>query len=158
MSNVEILPQVAAFLDRRHGCFIDGQWVLPKARQHCRGQPGHRANPMPKPWTRRWRSSSAPCSRRTGRSSPACGRACVRPTAAHPAELHRLVEEHAEELAQLETLSQGKSINMARALDLNATVEFMRYMAGWATKIEGQTFDVSIPLMPNAKFHSVHQP
>ena len=28
MSNVEILPQVAAFLGRRHGCFIDGQWVL----------------------------------------------------------------------------------------------------------------------------------
>jgi phenylacetaldehyde dehydrogenase len=28
MSNVEILPQVAAFLDRRHGCFIDGQWVF----------------------------------------------------------------------------------------------------------------------------------
>ena len=29
MSKVEILPQVAAFLERRHGCFIDGQWVLP---------------------------------------------------------------------------------------------------------------------------------
>ena len=28
MSNVEILPQVAAFLDRRHGCVIDGQWVV----------------------------------------------------------------------------------------------------------------------------------
>ena len=28
MSNVEILPQVAAFLDRQHGCFIDGQWVF----------------------------------------------------------------------------------------------------------------------------------
>ena len=55
-------------------------------------------------------------------------------------------------MAQLETLSQGKSINIARMLDVGATVEFMRYMAGWATKIEGQTLNVSIPLPPGAKF------
>ena len=29
-----------------------------------------------------------------------------------------------------------------------------RYMAGWATKIEGSTVDVSAPLMPNDQFHS----
>ena len=41
---------------------------------------------------------------------------------------------------------------MARMLDVGATVEFMRYMAGWATKIEGQTLDVSIPLPEGARF------
>src|SRR5690606_13016489 len=63
-----------------------------------------------------------------------------------------LVEQNGEELAQLETLSQGKSINLSRMLDVGATVEFMRYMAGWATKIEGTTMDVSIPLPPGARF------
>lgn len=46
---------------------------------------------------------------------------------AHPAAL---VEAHGEELAQLETLNQGKSINLSRMLDVGASVEFMRYMAG----------------------------
>jgi phenylacetaldehyde dehydrogenase len=31
-------------------------------------------------------------------------------------------------------------------------VDFIRYMAGWATKIEGTTNDVSIPFIPQAKY------
>jgi len=65
-----------------------------------------------------------------------------------------LVEAHGEELAQLETLNQGKSIHIARAIEVGATVNYMRYMAGWATKIEGQTLDVSIPMPANAKFNA----
>ncbi|VTU20922.1 aldehyde dehydrogenase family protein [Variovorax sp. PBL-E5] len=59
--------------------------------------------------------------------------------------LAQLIEDNAEELAQIETLNQGKSITYARALDIAYTAECMRYMAGWATKLEGQTVDVSIP-------------
>lgn len=62
------------------------------------------------------------------------------------------VAAHAETLAQLETLNQGKSIHVARQVDLGATVEFMRYMAGWATKLEGQTMDVSIPVPPGTRY------
>src|SRR5690606_32284548 len=51
--------------------------------------------------------------------------------------LAQLIEDNAEELAQIETLNQGKSITYARALDVAYTAECMRYMAGWATKLEG---------------------
>ena len=80
-------------------------------------------------------------------------------SALRPAERERilldfatLVSRHAETLAQLETLNQGKSIHVARLLDVGGCVEFMRYMAGWATKIEGRTMDVSIALPPGARF------
>lgn len=65
-----------------------------------------------------------------------------------------LVEAHSEELAQIETLNQGKSINISRAIEVGASVNYMRYMAGWATKIEGQTFDVSIPIPAGARFNA----
>ncbi|WP_027794533.1 aldehyde dehydrogenase family protein [Paraburkholderia acidipaludis] len=63
-----------------------------------------------------------------------------------------VIEAHGEELAQLETLNQGKSINIARAIEVGATVEYVRYMAGWATKIHGETLDVSIPFPPGAQY------
>ena len=63
-----------------------------------------------------------------------------------------LLEAHAEDLAQLETLNQGKSINIARAVEVGATIEYVRYMAGWATKITGETLDVSIPFPPGTRY------
>ncbi|MFP6851063.1 MAG: aldehyde dehydrogenase family protein [Pseudomonas sp.] len=65
-----------------------------------------------------------------------------------------LVEAHGEELAQLECLNQGKSIHLARAVEVGASINYMRYMAGWATKIEGQTLDVSIPVPAGARFNA----
>ena len=59
--------------------------------------------------------------------------------------------EHAETLAQIESLNQGKSIHVARMIDAGGSVEFMRYMAGWATKIEGRTMDVSIAMPPGSR-------
>jgi phenylacetaldehyde dehydrogenase len=63
-----------------------------------------------------------------------------------------LVEAHGEELAQLETLNQGKSIHISRMIEVGASVEYMRYMAGWATKITGETLDVSIPVPQGARY------
>ena len=54
-----------------------------------------------------------------------------------------LIEQHAEEFAQLETLDNGKPISVARAADVPLTVDHFRYYAGWATKIEGETIPVS---------------
>ncbi|MGD0073998.1 MAG: aldehyde dehydrogenase family protein [Candidatus Binataceae bacterium] len=50
-----------------------------------------------------------------------------------------LVEKHAEELAELETLDNGKAISEAKNIDLPASIEAFRYYAGWATKIYGET-------------------
>jgi len=62
-------------------------------------------------------------------------------------KLSDLIEQHAEELAQLETLDNGKPIKYSKAADIPLTVEHFRYFAGWATKIEGNTIPVSIPNM-----------
>ena len=50
-----------------------------------------------------------------------------------------LIEEHADELAMLETLDNGKPLAIARAADVPLAADLFRYMAGWATKIEGTT-------------------
>ena len=58
-----------------------------------------------------------------------------------------LVEANAQELAEIEALDNGKPVVMARHVDVALAIDFLRYMAGWATKIEGSTMDLSVPLM-----------
>jgi aldehyde dehydrogenase (NAD+) len=57
--------------------------------------------------------------------------------------LAELVEEHADELARLETLDNGKPVHVARAADLPLTIATYRYYAGWADKIQGRTIPVA---------------
>src|SRR5690349_22404982 len=45
-----------------------------------------------------------------------------------------LIEKHADELAQLEALDNGKPAHVARAADLPLTIACYRYYAGWADK------------------------
>ena len=52
-------------------------------------------------------------------------------------KLADLLEEHADEIAELESLDNGKPIRDARNVDLPGSYEILRYMAGWATKING---------------------
>jgi len=61
-------------------------------------------------------------------------------------KLAELVEQHAEEFAQLEGLDNGKPVQIARAADVPLAVDLFRYMAGWATKIEGETIPISVPV------------
>jgi phenylacetaldehyde dehydrogenase len=65
-----------------------------------------------------------------------------------------LILDHADELAQLESLDNGKPFAVARAADVPLAADLFHYMAGWATKIEGNTIDISVPYMPGANFHS----
>ncbi len=67
-------------------------------------------------------------------------------------KLADLVEAHAQTLAEIESVDNGKSAGIARAVDMALTVDFFRYMAGWATKIEGSTTAVSVPFAPQAQF------
>ncbi len=53
-----------------------------------------------------------------------------------------LIDENADELAQLETLDNGKPLASARG-DVGVAAELFRYFAGWATKIEGTTIPMS---------------
>jgi phenylacetaldehyde dehydrogenase len=65
-----------------------------------------------------------------------------------------LILEHTDELAQLESLDNGKPFAVAQAADVPLAADLFHYMAGWATKIEGNTINISVPYMPGANFHS----
>lgn len=69
-------------------------------------------------------------------------------------KLADLLEENDEELAQLETVNNGKSVMLSRLVEVTSSAEYIRYMAGWATKIEGSTLDVSIPVPPGARYQA----
>ena len=69
-------------------------------------------------------------------------------------KLADLIEEHIDELAELETLDNGKPIGESRGGDLPLVIDCLRYYAGWADKIHGQT----IPIRGNYFCYSRREP
>jgi phenylacetaldehyde dehydrogenase len=69
-------------------------------------------------------------------------------------KLADLLEEHIEEFATLETLDNGKPLTVARGADVPLAIEMFRYMAGWATKLEGTTIPLSVPYTPGVNYHA----
>ena len=67
-------------------------------------------------------------------------------------KLGDLLEKNLEEFAQLESIDNGKPVAVARAADVPLAVDLFRYMAGWATKIEGNTLPLSVPYTPGARY------
>ncbi|EJF63030.1 NAD-aldehyde dehydrogenase [Dichomitus squalens LYAD-421 SS1] len=57
-------------------------------------------------------------------------------------KLADLIERDAQELAELETLNNGKPVKIARDFDIGDSVQCLRYYAGWADKILGQAIEV----------------
>jgi aldehyde dehydrogenase (NAD+) len=62
-------------------------------------------------------------------------------------QLADAVEAHAEELAQIESLDNGKPVKLAQFVDVLGTAAHLRYFAGWPTKIEGNVLPVTAPNM-----------
>jgi phenylacetaldehyde dehydrogenase len=60
-------------------------------------------------------------------------------------KLADLIERDLEELAELESIDNGKPYAVARVADLPLAVDMFRYMGGWATKITGTTIPLSRP-------------
>lgn len=69
-------------------------------------------------------------------------------------KLADLIDEHLQELAELESLDNGKPLTVARVADVPLAADLFRYMAGWATKIEGNTIPISVPYAPDSRFHA----
>jgi aldehyde dehydrogenase (NAD+) len=57
-------------------------------------------------------------------------------------KLADLIEQEFDELAALESLDNGKPIRDAKAADLPLTIDCLRYYAGYADKIHGQTIPI----------------
>ena len=89
-------------------------------------------------------TSITPCGRRATLSNTGRGGRSL------PSERGRLlnrladlIERHADELARLESLDNGKPYAVASAADLPLTIACYRYYAGWADKVQGRTIPIS---------------
>ncbi|HYM80290.1 MAG TPA: aldehyde dehydrogenase family protein [Candidatus Limnocylindria bacterium] len=65
-----------------------------------------------------------------------------------------LVNEHADELARLETLDNGKPIFESRQIDIPMVAGCFHYFSGWATKLAGET----IPVNPAYFTYTLREP
>ncbi len=70
-------------------------------------------------------------------------------------KLADLLEVHAVEFAEIESVNSGRTLMGTRLFDVNLSVDYLRYMAGWATKITGQTMTPTVPYVPNGKFFAM---
>jgi acyl-CoA reductase-like NAD-dependent aldehyde dehydrogenase len=58
-----------------------------------------------------------------------------------------LVEANADQLAELESLDNGKPVKIARIVDVSQTIAWLRHFAGWAERIQGDVIPVRQPDM-----------
>jgi len=136
--------EVEVFLSRKHGHLIDGAWLTAGERIEV-------VNPATG-------KSIASVAAGTAEDVDKAVRAARRAfedaswSACSPSQRGRwlwtiadLIESHAEELAELEYLDNGKSRSVILKGDIPAAADVFRYFAGWATKIYGQTLAVSRP-------------
>ncbi|HXP28225.1 MAG TPA: aldehyde dehydrogenase family protein [Solirubrobacteraceae bacterium] len=61
--------------------------------------------------------------------------------------LAQAIEDHDQELAELESLDNGKPVGLAKYVDVRGAAAHLRYFAGWPTKIEGGVLPVAAPNM-----------
>ncbi|MCY1285747.1 Phenylacetaldehyde dehydrogenase [compost metagenome] len=152
MKEVPLLPSVQAFLERDHGNFIDGQFVIEQSAEKI---------PVINPDTGEVisyiRNSTASSINDAVQSSLNSFRGKWAETSPYQKgmiinKLADLLEQNSEELAQIETLCSGKSIHLSRAFEVGQSAVFLRYYAGWATKINGETITPSLPSFNGEKY------
>jgi phenylacetaldehyde dehydrogenase len=149
----QIHPQVADFIDKPRKMLIDGKWV---------NSISGKTFPTYNPATGEVLAQVAEGDRDDIEQAVKAARRAFdhgpwrRLTASERGrliwKLADLLESHTEEFAYLESLDNGKALTIARAADVPLAVDLLRYMAGWATKIEGNTIPISVPYTPGAKY------
>lgn len=144
MALVSLSPDVTSFLQRGHGHFIGGRAVT--------GQ-GNRIAVV-NPATAQQVATIADATADEVSAAVASSLKAFRGSWANttPAErgnvllrLADLFQKHREELAQIETTQSGKTIQISRAFEVDQAVHFLRYFAGAATRINGETIKPSLP-------------
>ena len=153
VSPIQIDARVTEFIDKPRKMLIDGKWVNAASGKTfptynpatgevlAQVAEGDRADIDAAVKAARKAFDSGPWSRMT---SSERGKLVWK--------LADLLEEHLEEFATLETLDNGKPLAVARAADVPLAVDMFRYMAGWATKLEGTTIPISVPYTPGAQY------
>ncbi|MGD0074117.1 MAG: aldehyde dehydrogenase family protein [Candidatus Binataceae bacterium] len=147
--------QVAEFVGRRHKMFIGGKFV-----EAASGKTFPSYNPATAevlaqvPEGEKEDIDRAVKAARSAFENPTWSRMTPSERGKLLWRLGDAVEQHADEFATIESLDNGKPLMMARYGDLALVVEMFRYMAGWATKIEGNTLSLSVPYTPGAQYHA----
>jgi len=149
----QIHPQVADFIDKPRKMLINGQWV---------SSISGKTFPTYNPATGEVLAQVAEGDREDVEQAVKAARKAFdqgpwrRLTASERGrliwKLADLLEQHTEEFAYLESLDNGKPLTIARAADVPLAVDLFRYMAGWTTKLEGNTIPISVPYTPGAKY------
>ncbi|MCC9005184.1 aldehyde dehydrogenase family protein [Pseudomonas putida] len=151
MSDITLLPAVTAFLAREHGVFIHGQHLASQSSSNiavvnpANGQTIAHIADANQADVDHAVSSSRQGFTAWSHTSPAARAAVL-------FKLADLLEANREELAQLETLQSGKLIGISRAFEVEQAAHFLRYYAGWATKITGQTITPSLPSFAGERY------
>ncbi|MFB7270840.1 aldehyde dehydrogenase family protein [Streptomyces sp. NPDC056244] len=69
-------------------------------------------------------------------------------------KLADLVERDVERLSAIDSVDSGKPMDEMRYFDIPFSVDVLRYYAGWATKITGDTIPISYPAGRGGTFHA----
>lgn len=139
MSNIKILPEVTDFIKQRYAHYIDGKFykdgkqtitvVNPATEEQVTAIPAADKAEVNKAVEGAYKAFNT-----TWRQ--------ITPEARqnYLLKLADALANHKEELAQIETLCTGKLIGIAR-FEVDQSCSFLRYYAGWATKISGEAFN-----------------
>jgi phenylacetaldehyde dehydrogenase len=154
-ASTELDPRVVDFVSGPKQMYVDGQWV-----DALSGRRFDTVDPATEQVITTVPQSGAEDVERAVRAARRAFESGPWP-AMTPAERQRLVwrigegiTARADVFAQLETIDNGKSVAVARAVDVTWAAEIFYYYAGWATKIEGRTIPVSVPWAPGGRFHA----
>jgi phenylacetaldehyde dehydrogenase len=155
LSTATIDRQVKEFTEATHQLFIGGQWV-----DSATGETFETPNPATGEPLATVASGGTEDIDRAVRAARAAfedgpwGRMTPSERGRVVWKIGDLILDHLEEFAQIEALDNGKTLAVARAADVPLAADLFHYMAGWATKIEGNSISISVPYMPGAQFHA----
>jgi len=155
LAGAELLPATAGFLDRPPTMLIGGRWVGAAGGETLATlDPATGARLALVPAGGAEDVDAAVSAARHAFEQGSWSRATPGERCRLLWRLADLVEANAAELAELETLDNGKPLFAARGGDIPAAAEMFRYMSGWATKLEGATIPVGSP----GSFHAYTRP
>lgn len=143
-TTLSLRPEVSHFLGGNKQLLIGGQWVDSSA-----GETYETLNPATGEVLTRVASATVEDVDRAVKAARAAFTGPWRKMV--PAERERLLwrladlmEQHFEELTELETIDGGKVRRIA-GVEVKIAIDHFRYYAGWPSKLEGNTIPVSIP-------------
>jgi len=143
---VDVLDPVRAFLDREHQLLIGGEWLPPaggKSMEALDPATGGKLTSIAKAGTpdvdRAVAAARQAFEGHDWRDMPSMARSELLWT------IGALIDEHRDELAQIETLDNGKPLRESRNVDVPSAARYFKYWSGWPTKIFGQTMPMTFP-------------